>query len=86
MVPYRNTFVVFVGINRTGTFIKLNHADSMGTDKKEYKSSDSFLHSAKTSSGMSLIVSATKAGSRITSSKYPRTGIKSGIKSIGERA
>ena len=42
------------------------------------------LHSASTSWGISRTATATKAGIMITSSNCPRTGIKSGIRSIGD--
>ena len=35
---------------------------------------------------MNLTVNATSNGNKITSSKYPSTGMKSGTKSMGERA
>ena len=40
-------------------------------------------HSSKTSSGMNLRAKAIPNGAMIRSSKYPRIGMKSGIKSIG---
>ena len=43
-------------------------------------------HCSKTSLGINLTVNATSAGKRITSSRYPRTGIKSGTRSMGDKA
>ena len=46
-------------------------------------SSACVLHSARTSAGKSLIATHIRPGSSNTSSKYPSTGMKSGIRSIG---
>ena len=42
--------------------------------------------SSSTSGGISLNVRAISPGSRSTSSRYPSTGMKSGIRSMGDRA
>ena len=49
-------------------------------------SSDLARHSATTSAGTRRMTSMIPSGMRIRSSRYPRTGMKSGIRSIGERA
>ena len=49
-------------------------------------SSDFARHSARTSAGTRRMTSMIPRGMRIKSSRYPRTGMKSGIKPIGERA
>jgi len=44
------------------------------------------LHSSMTSGGIIFRTSQMPIGTRIRSSKYPRMGIKSGIRSIGDKA
>ena len=44
------------------------------------------LHWSKTGLGIIFIARVTPRGTKIRSSKYPRTGMKSGIRSIGLRA
>ena len=51
-----------------------------------HKSAASFRHSANTSAGIIFIIIAINPGNKIISSKRPITGIKSGIKSIGDSA
>ena len=51
-----------------------------------YIFSASILHWFNISFGISLTVIAISIGSNIKSSKYPKIGIKSGIKSIGDNA
>ena len=71
----------------------INQIKMIGTAKYHFfgfssihKFLDSSRYFSNMSQGINLIVKNTRNGKRTKSSRYPSTGIKSGIKSTGERA